>query len=176
MLALFPNLIIWNLQLKFRIKLGLAAIMSLGLIAVIASIVKTVELKNLSTPDFAYNATDLVYWYITENWVIVIAACIPTLKPLFLVLTGKASKDNFHSGSTSQGKTHWFSGWNIRSWLGKANPTDTSAYRNHRDGYSVEQRELRHSGHSMELMHRPGTDSHHSSNGGIRKTTDVSIV
>ena len=67
--------------MKLKFKFGLAAIMGLGLIAVLASIFKTVELKNLGTPDFTYNATDLVYWYITENWVIVIAACIPTLGP-----------------------------------------------------------------------------------------------
>ena len=162
--------------MKFRTKFGLAAIMSLGLIAVLASIFKTVQLKNLATPDFTYNATDLVYWYITENWVIVIAACIPTLKPLYLVSTGKASRDSFRNVDTSQGKTYWFSGWGIRSWLGKVSSPRISAYKNRRGGYSVQQRELGHSGHPMELMHRPVTDSHHSKNQGIRKTTDVSIV
>ena len=162
--------------MKFKTKFGLAAIMSLGLVAVLASIFKTVELKNLATPDFTYNATNLVYWYITENWVIVIGACIPTLKPLYLVSTGKASKDSFRSGETSQGQTYWFSGWSIRPWLGKVSSTRISAYKNRRDGYSVQQRELGHSGDPLELMHRPGTDSDHSKNGGIRKTTDVSIV
>ena len=162
--------------MKLKYKFGLAAIMGLGLIAVLASIFKTVELKNLATPDFTYNATDLVYWYITENWVIVIAACIPTLGPLYLVSIGKASKDSFRRGGTSQGKTYWFSGWSIRSWLGKASSARVSAYKNRRDGYSVQQRELGHSGHSTELMPRPGKDDNHSQNGGITKTTDVSIV
>ena len=63
---------------------GLAVIMGLGLIAVIASIIKTVELKNLATLDFAYDATNMMYWYIAENWAIVIPACIITLLPLYL--------------------------------------------------------------------------------------------
>lgn len=162
--------------MKLKTKLGLAAIMGLGLIAVIASIFKTVELKNLATPDFTYNATDLVYWYITENWLIVIAACIPTLGPLYLVSIGKASKDSFRRGGVSQGKNSWLNGWSIRSWFGKVTSARSSAYKNRRDGYSVQQRELGHSGHSMELMTGPGKDFHHSQNGGIKKTTDLSIV
>lgn len=162
--------------MKLKIKFGLAAIMGLGLIAVFASTIKTVELKNLATPDFTHNATDLVYWYITENWVIVIAACIPTLGPLYLVSLGKASKDSFRRGGTSKGKTHWFGRWSIRSWLGRVSSARSLAYKNRRDRESVQQRELGHSGHSMELMTRPGKDYHHSQNGGIRRTTDVSIV
>ena len=162
--------------MQLKTKIGLTAIMGLGLIAVLASVFKTVELKNLATPDFTYNATDLVYWYITENWVIVIAACIPTLAPLYLVSTGKASKDSFRRGGTSHGKSHWFSGWRIRSWLGKVNSPRISAYKNRRDGYSAQQRELGHSGHSTEMMTRPDKDYHHGQDGGIKKTTDVSIV
>lgn len=162
--------------MKLKLKFGLAAIMGLGLIAVFASIIKTVELKNLATPDFTHNATDLVYWYITENWLIVIAACIPTLGPLYLVSLGKASKDSFRRGRTSKSKTYWFSRWSIRSWLGKVSSARSSAYKNRRDGYSGQQRELGHSGHSMEPMTRPGKEYHHSQKGGIRRTTDVSIV
>ena len=43
-------------------KFGLAVMMGLGLIAVIVSVIKTVEFKNLATPDFTYDATNLVYW------------------------------------------------------------------------------------------------------------------
>ena len=54
--------IFWNLQMDLKKKFGLAVIMGLGLIAVIASVIKTVEFKNLATPDFTYDATNLVYW------------------------------------------------------------------------------------------------------------------
>ena len=51
--------------------------------ATIASIVKTVELKNLVASDFTWSSVNLVYWFTTENYTIIIAACIPTLRPLF---------------------------------------------------------------------------------------------
>ncbi|KAK0706041.1 hypothetical protein B0T26DRAFT_625829, partial [Lasiosphaeria miniovina] len=88
-LALFPILVIKDLKIDAKLKVGLCTVMGLGIIATVAAIVKTVELKNLSTPDFTYNAIVLVYWYITENWVIVIAACIPTLGPLYFIVTGQ---------------------------------------------------------------------------------------
>lgn len=86
--------------------------MSLGIFATAASILKTVELHNLATPDFTWNATDLVYWYITENWVIVIAACIPTLAPLYLVLLGKQSRESFcHHGYRQTSGSLWNGSW-----------------------------------------------------------------
>ncbi|KAK0624997.1 hypothetical protein B0T17DRAFT_466531, partial [Bombardia bombarda] len=81
-LALFPILIIKNLKLDLKVKIGLCAVMGLGIIATVAACIKTVALQNLATPDFTYNAIELVYWFMTENWAIVIAACIPTLGPL----------------------------------------------------------------------------------------------
>ena len=53
--------------------------------------------------------------YIAEDWVIVIAACISTLLPLYLVLLGKALEDSFRRGGTSEGKTRWFRRWSMRS-------------------------------------------------------------
>ena len=155
---------------------GLAVIMGLGLIAVIASIIKIVELKNLATPDFAYDATNMMHWYIAENWAIVIPACIITLLPLYLVLLGKTSEVSFRRGGTTEGKNYWLRRWSRRSWFGKMDSGRSSAYKDRHDGYSVQQREPGHSGHSMELMARPSKEYHHSEDGTNRKTTDVSIV
>ncbi|KAI4858816.1 hypothetical protein F4820DRAFT_441582 [Hypoxylon rubiginosum] len=81
-LALFPILIIWNLQMPLKTKLGIGFLMSLGAIAAAAAAVKTAELRNLSTPDFTWDAVLLVYWFLAENWIIIICACVPTIKPL----------------------------------------------------------------------------------------------
>ncbi|KAF2234782.1 hypothetical protein EV356DRAFT_532582 [Viridothelium virens] len=120
-LAIFPVPIIWKLQMKLRVKLGLAAVLSLGVVAAAAACIKTVELRNLATPDFTWDATDLVYWYITENWIIVIAACIPTLAPLYSILRGKQSRESFlqqgrhrHRLSFDKLKT-WFGSWKFHS-------------------------------------------------------------
>ncbi|KAI1138504.1 integral membrane protein [Hypoxylon sp. FL0543] len=82
-LALFPTLLIWKLQIPLRTKLGISFLMSLGVIAAVAATVKTVELRNLATPDFTWDAVPLVYWFLAENWIIIICACVPTVKPLF---------------------------------------------------------------------------------------------
>ncbi|KAI1380752.1 hypothetical protein F4677DRAFT_404508 [Hypoxylon crocopeplum] len=82
-LALFPTLIIWNLQMPLKTKLGIGFLMSLGVIAAAAAAVKTVELRNLATLDFTWDAVPLVYWFLAENWIIIICACVPTVKPLF---------------------------------------------------------------------------------------------
>lgn len=107
LLAVFPILIIKDLKIQLRLKIGLCCVMSLGIIATAAAAIKTVELKNLATPDFTYNATNLVYWFITENWVIIIAACVPTLSPLYFIWTGQRSRESFavdggsgHSGGS----------------------------------------------------------------------------
>lgn len=95
LLALFPILIIKGLKIQLRLKIGLCCVMSLGIIATAAATIKTVELKNLATPDFTYNATNLVYWLITENWAIIIAACVPTLSPLYFTWTGQRTRESF---------------------------------------------------------------------------------
>lgn len=87
--------------------------MSLGIIATAAATIKTVELKNLSTPDFTYNATNLVYWFITENWIIIIAACVPTLSPLYFIWTGQRTRESFAVGGSSGGG-HSAGSWELR--------------------------------------------------------------
>ncbi len=119
-LALFPILIIKDLKMDFKLKMGLCTVMGLGIIATIAAVIKTIELKNLSTPDFTYEAVDLVYWYITENWVIVIAACIPPLGPLYFILTGQRTAESFAAPGSggSSGRRSGFRktlGWKLRS-------------------------------------------------------------
>ena len=162
--------------MELRNKVGLATIMGLGLIAVVAATVKTVELKNLATRDFTYNATDLVYWYITENWVIIIAACIPTLGPLYLVALGKASKESLRRGDASRGSNSWFNRWKLRSWFSKSSSAYSSASKIHRDGYLVQQEKLGHSGQTVELVAQPSQGSHRSQDPGMRKTTEFSMV
>lgn len=117
-LALFPILIIKDLQIEMKLKVALCSVMGMGIVATAAAIVKTVELKNLSTPDFTYNAVSLIYWYISENWLIVIAACIPTLGPLYFVLMGKRTAESFavpsKPGAGRRGGSWKWAG--VRSW------------------------------------------------------------
>jgi hypothetical protein len=112
-LALFPLLIIRKLHTEPKLKIGLGLVTSLGAVATVASVVKTVELRNLATPDFTWNAVPLVYWYMAENWLIIVAACIPPLAPLYFVLLGKRTKESFQvrdAGSGEGRRGFWVSG------------------------------------------------------------------
>ncbi|KAK7943494.1 uncharacterized protein PG986_012607 [Apiospora aurea] len=64
--ALVPWLVLANLQMKFKEKIGVGVAMSLGVFAAATGIVKTVKLDNLRNEDFSYNGGDLQIWSIVE--------------------------------------------------------------------------------------------------------------
>ncbi|KAL8795389.1 MAG: hypothetical protein Q9195_002130 [Heterodermia aff. obscurata] len=99
-LAIFPLIIIWNLQMRPVVKLGMGCAMSLGLVATGAAIVKTIQLQQLTArSDYTYETFSLIIWFTTEMYVIIIAACIPTLRPLVRLLHGRLASHKSSSGS-----------------------------------------------------------------------------
>ncbi|KAL4930734.1 uncharacterized protein BDV17DRAFT_258469 [Aspergillus undulatus] len=85
LLALLPWTIVWNLQMKKKEKLGVAFAMSLGVFAGTAAIVKTIYLQKLSAKaDFTWEMVPLLNWAAVEDALTIIAASIPTLKPLLM--------------------------------------------------------------------------------------------
>ncbi|KAL4863797.1 hypothetical protein BDV12DRAFT_206165 [Aspergillus spectabilis] len=113
-LAVYPLFFIWNLQMALKVKVGLGFVLSLGIIAMIAAIVKTVNLASLSArADYPWDTVDLTIWIAVEQYLIIIAACIPTLTPLFnIAVRQRTSKKNTSSnqkgGSRSRqsGRSH----------------------------------------------------------------------
>jgi hypothetical protein len=91
--------------------------------AAAAAIIKTIELQNLTSSDFTYDATNLSYWLMTENYVIIIAACVPTLRPLFNAAISSWSEKRSASGNENQsyGSTTYISASHAtsrgRSWF-----------------------------------------------------------
>ncbi|CAD6592398.1 MAG: hypothetical protein ASARMPREDX12_006066 [Alectoria sarmentosa] len=82
--ALFPIALVFRLQMKLRHKLGLASLLGLGIVAMAATIVSTVVLWGLSArSDFTYESPRLYLWVVSENHVVFIAGCTPTLRPLW---------------------------------------------------------------------------------------------
>ncbi|KAK2795186.1 hypothetical protein FQN52_006116 [Onygenales sp. PD_12] len=89
-LALYPVFIIWNLQMAKKLKIGLTCVMALGVIATAAAVVKTIFLAELAArADYTFDTISLTTWIATEQYLIIIAACIPTLGPLFTVAMGR---------------------------------------------------------------------------------------
>ncbi|KAK2750411.1 hypothetical protein FQN57_003891 [Myotisia sp. PD_48] len=102
-LAVYPITVCWKLRISFWKKVAVCAALGLGSIACAVAIVKSTHLKDLADmTDYTYGTTELVIWTSIESNVIIIASCIPTLKPLL---------DRFSNGKWNDGtsrKSHGY--------------------------------------------------------------------
>ncbi|KAL1959107.1 hypothetical protein VTO42DRAFT_2894 [Malbranchea cinnamomea] len=89
-LAIYPATVLWKLQMHWRKKLGLSIALGFGGCACAISIYKCTKLPSLGDKlDSTYTTADLVIWACVEGNTLVIAACIPTLAPLFEFMLGR---------------------------------------------------------------------------------------
>ncbi|KAL4887225.1 hypothetical protein BJY04DRAFT_204274 [Aspergillus karnatakaensis] len=96
-LAIYPAVVLMQLQITLKKKLALCAALGLGAVACAMAIVKCFQLPSLhDTADSTYASADLVMWTSIESNIIIIASCIPTLGPLYELLRGKRSWSSHH--------------------------------------------------------------------------------
>ncbi|KAM5441452.1 hypothetical protein MferCBS31731_003523 [Microsporum ferrugineum] len=82
-LAVFPASIFWNLNMELKKKISLSLLMGLGVIAMIASIIKTIQLRAITArADITYAMAHLATWWTLEAYLVIIATSIPTLRPI----------------------------------------------------------------------------------------------
>jgi hypothetical protein len=87
LLTFLPIMILRNLNMEQRTRIALCMVMGLSFGAMIACIVKTIELKAIGDRvDFTYSTTGFVIWFTIEQYIVIIAASIPTIRPLALRL------------------------------------------------------------------------------------------
>lgn len=85
--ALLPVPMLWKVQLNWRVKSAVAAILALGVFAAVAAIVKITFLGSYGKHgDFLWDSADLTIWTTIEICTAIIAASFPCLKPLFKTL------------------------------------------------------------------------------------------
>ncbi|EHY57271.1 hypothetical protein ABEF92_006049 [Exophiala dermatitidis] len=90
--ALLPVPIVWKLQTNIRTKITLVGILGLGLFACAASIVKTVyQATALKEPDWTYHDSFFM-WNFLELTIGIVAASLPSLRPLFVRLLGATQR------------------------------------------------------------------------------------
>lgn len=82
--AIFPWLFIWSLRMPQREKIMLASGMSLGVIAGICGIVRTIVLSRLNISDYTLNFVPYFGWAGAEIAVAMFCVGIPTLRPLYM--------------------------------------------------------------------------------------------
>jgi len=89
--AILPIPMLWNVQINSRAKVAVFGILSLGVFASAASIIKTSYIGNYGkTGDFLWDSQNLTIWTATECNVGILAASIPCLKPLFKAMLDKS--------------------------------------------------------------------------------------
>ena len=105
-LALLPITVIWNLRLDWHKKLGLSILMGLGVFAFICAVIKTSKLPELNArADITFITVSLWIWTANETNVIILAASIPTLRPLYLTVFNRPGSEHYRNkdfGQTSR--------------------------------------------------------------------------
>ncbi|KAL4914012.1 hypothetical protein BDW62DRAFT_220344 [Aspergillus aurantiobrunneus] len=92
-LAVFPTVIFWNLNLRLRIKLSLIILMSLGILAMVASIIKATKYGDIPgiTNLGSHGGLELIRWGYAENLIIIITSSVPCIRPLLISSVRKLS-------------------------------------------------------------------------------------
>ncbi|OOF96531.1 hypothetical protein ASPCADRAFT_396098 [Aspergillus carbonarius ITEM 5010] len=99
-LAVFPTYTFWSLSLQKRIKISLVALMSLGLVAMVASIMRVVYVDSIAERGDQTAATvKLSRWALAECYLVIVTASIPCIRSLIL-----ASVRNIHSDNRSRAR------------------------------------------------------------------------
>jgi len=88
-LAIFPITIFWDLQMPLRKKISISFLMGLGVLAMIAAIIKTSHLPEEQDPDFTYAFYDLLIWTFVETDVVIVCASLPFLPRVFTYIRQK---------------------------------------------------------------------------------------
>ncbi|KAL5356291.1 hypothetical protein BJX96DRAFT_162360 [Aspergillus floccosus] len=98
--ATIPIPIVWNLQMKRRVRFYLIGVFSLGYIAVGMGVVKTVfQLAYAKDRDSFFNDS-ILFWALVQFNIGILAACVPSLKPL----VSKALKLSEYTNSRSRSR------------------------------------------------------------------------
>ncbi|POS82427.1 hypothetical protein EPUL_005682, partial [Erysiphe pulchra] len=88
--GILPILILWKLDMKFKTKLSVMIVLSLSIVASVATVIRIVHLHTLkSLSEFSWEGIGLIKWSLIEPAVALTAANIATLRPLTQKLFSK---------------------------------------------------------------------------------------
>ncbi|KAK3996467.1 hypothetical protein QBC44DRAFT_365592 [Cladorrhinum sp. PSN332] len=103
-LAFLPVLILWNVKLNKRTKVGVATLLSMGLLAGIALIIRVpyVRFIDIANPAFLEQTNGTAFWSVMETSLGIIAGCAVTLRPLMRGFGPKRSPWRRHAASSNR--------------------------------------------------------------------------
>ncbi|KAF2107504.1 hypothetical protein BDV96DRAFT_588838 [Lophiotrema nucula] len=116
--ASFPNILadvamlvlpmptVWRLQTGWRVRLGVCVTFLTGSIGLAASIARFAAFTHSTAGDPLWDAVPAAIWAIAEPGILLIAACLVTLKPLFQYVMHQSSISSFFA-KTKQTSPSW---------------------------------------------------------------------
>lgn len=138
--ATLPILFLWRVQVDFTTKVGLWVLMCLGYITGSFCLVRTVLNKESIPLDATYDGIVNWVWRLFEVTIGIIAACVPTLRPLYTwgmrKYRGEHALDDNIRFPMSQSKP---SGWTENVENARSSRSDEENGRETRQHYSREQ-------------------------------------
>jgi hypothetical protein len=97
--------VLWKLKISIKKKTSLSAVLGLGFVAGIFAIYRCTRIiPSDKSKDYMYAYSDLLMWISVEGSFIVIAANLPTLQPVFLLVMGRPLTGG-SSGRSSGGRS-----------------------------------------------------------------------
>ncbi|KAK8044028.1 hypothetical protein PG993_004052 [Apiospora rasikravindrae] len=112
--ALLPCFIVWNLNMKRKLKFSVAGILALGAFASLSTIIRLPYLGAYTAPvDHYYKVANIVIWSEVECGVGIIAGSLPSLRGLIKSIidrsnNGGSSYNNQHNPDNENGNSHHF--------------------------------------------------------------------
>jgi len=87
-MLILPLPIVWKLQTSYKLKLGLTVAFSTGSLGLATSILRFSNFfqGGSAVEDGTWSSVDLMIWTLVEPNVYLIAACLPTYRPIFMHL------------------------------------------------------------------------------------------
>ena len=101
--AIIPVVVIRQLQMNLRTKVALCGLMGLGVFTAGCAVAKAVALRGVFADDYAWGFTAPATWAAVEQFVGIIIASVPSLRPLFAGLLEKSRR----AGSRSYSFNFW---------------------------------------------------------------------
>lgn len=103
-LAILPWPVVMGLNMKRKEKTTIACGLSLGVFAGACSVVRTVELRTLSSrANYVHDTSPMLLWSSSEICLSIVCACIPVLRPLYVRVAYGSRAD-----SSAPSNTHSF--------------------------------------------------------------------
>ncbi|KAL4727054.1 hypothetical protein ACLX1H_005954 [Fusarium chlamydosporum] len=105
-LAILPAILLWNIQMKQRVKYPVIFMLGLGAFASCATVVRLGYLTLYNDPtEFVYSTGAIGLWSILEEGIGIIAGSMPALRPLLnLSIFGKSTYAS--GGASNQASSH----------------------------------------------------------------------